>query len=100
MTGLQVPNANQELLREELTRFSVQSLERLRSKLRALEVIAFLSPLLGLPGTVLGMTGRLPKSNGSSAWNASRAPSSFTRKTGGGTRTSSGRGSTRNVCVR
>lgn len=46
---------NTELLREELSRRAVGYLEQLRSHLRALEVIAALSPLLGLFGTVLGM---------------------------------------------
>lgn len=44
-----------DLLREELTRLASDQLERLRGWLRALEVIAALSPLLGLLGTVLGM---------------------------------------------
>lgn len=42
-------------LREELTRVASAHLESLRSHLRTLEVIATLSPLLGLLGTVLGM---------------------------------------------
>jgi len=42
-------------LREELTRVASAYLESLRSHLRTLEVIATLSPLLGLLGTVLGM---------------------------------------------
>lgn len=46
---------NVELLREELSRRAVATLEDLRSHLRALEVIAALAPLLGLFGTVLGM---------------------------------------------
>lgn len=44
-----------DLLREELARDATAQLEQLRSWLRALEVIAALSPLLGLLGTVLGM---------------------------------------------
>ncbi|MEA3641376.1 MAG: MotA/TolQ/ExbB proton channel family protein [Lamprobacter sp.] len=49
------PPAALELLREELRRAANAQLEQLRSWLRALEVIASLSPLLGLLGTVLGM---------------------------------------------
>ncbi|MFW5724439.1 MAG: MotA/TolQ/ExbB proton channel family protein [Halochromatium sp.] len=49
------PAAAMELLREELTRAASAQLEQLRAWLRALEVIAALSPLLGLLGTVLGM---------------------------------------------
>ena len=59
ISGLQqasIPSAaGLELLREELTRIATAQLEQLRSWLRALEVIATLSPLLGLLGTVLGM---------------------------------------------
>lgn len=43
------------LLREETARRAGARLETLRSHLRVLEVIATLSPLLGLFGTVLGM---------------------------------------------
>lgn len=42
-------------LREELSRLASVEMENLRSFLRPLEVIANLSPLLGLLGTVLGM---------------------------------------------
>ena len=49
------PVAAMELLREELARAASAQLEQLRAWLRALEVIAALSPLLGLLGTVLGM---------------------------------------------
>jgi len=42
-------------LREELGRLASMEMESLRSYLRPLEVIANLSPLLGLLGTVLGM---------------------------------------------
>jgi biopolymer transport protein ExbB len=52
---LLLPAVDLGLLREELTRFASAQLEQLRSWLRALEVIAALSPLLGLLGTVLGM---------------------------------------------
>lgn len=55
MTGLQTPGIDEMVLREELTRFGLERLESLRGGLRALEVIATLSPLLGLLGTVLGM---------------------------------------------
>lgn len=55
MTGLQAACTDVVLLREELTRFGLDLLEQLRGGLRALEVIATLSPLLGLLGTVLGM---------------------------------------------
>jgi biopolymer transport protein ExbB len=44
-----------ETVREEVVRVANLYLERLRSYLRALEVIGTLSPLLGLFGTVLGM---------------------------------------------
>ena len=47
--------ADPELLREEAWRVGNEHLEGLRSHLRGLEVIASLSPLLGLFGTVLGM---------------------------------------------
>lgn len=42
-------------VREEALRVGVACVERLRSNLRLLEIIATLSPLLGLLGTVLGM---------------------------------------------
>lgn len=42
-------------VREEITRVAADELQNLRSYLRGLEVIATLSPLLGLLGTVLGM---------------------------------------------
>ncbi|MBR9883390.1 MAG: MotA/TolQ/ExbB proton channel family protein [Oceanospirillales bacterium] len=44
-----------ELLREELSRVATLRLNQMRAFLRPLEVIATLSPLLGLLGTVLGM---------------------------------------------
>lgn len=46
---------NPELVREEVLRIAQRQLITLRSHLRSLEVIATLSPLLGLLGTVLGM---------------------------------------------
>ncbi|MFK8068498.1 MAG: MotA/TolQ/ExbB proton channel family protein [Gammaproteobacteria bacterium] len=42
-------------IREEVTREGVEQVEELRSHLRSLEVIASISPLLGLLGTVMGM---------------------------------------------
>lgn len=42
-------------LQDELTRFAQERLSQLRAYLRPLEVIANLSPLLGLFGTVIGM---------------------------------------------
>jgi biopolymer transport protein ExbB len=47
--------ADRSLLREETARRAGAHVETLRSHLRVLEVIATLSPLLGLFGTVLGM---------------------------------------------
>ena len=44
-----------DLLREEIGRRAADALENLRSHLRTIEVVATLSPLLGLFGTVLGM---------------------------------------------
>jgi len=55
LVGMQQPDVRLGTLREELVRFAAAQLEGLRSWLRALEVIAALSPLLGLLGTVLGM---------------------------------------------
>ena len=45
----------EETLKAELTRQANQVLSQLRGLLRPLEVVASLSPLLGLMGTVLGM---------------------------------------------
>ena len=47
-----VPEA---LLREEVARQGIEATEALRSHVRLLELIATLSPLLGLYGTVIGM---------------------------------------------
>ncbi|KZN13057.1 MotA/TolQ/ExbB proton channel family protein [Marinomonas sp. TW1] len=44
-----------DLIREEVERRAMNLLSQLRSFLRPLEIIATLSPLLGLLGTVLGM---------------------------------------------
>ena len=44
-----------ELLKEEITRVAGLQLDGLRSGLRSLALIASLSPLIGLLGTVLGM---------------------------------------------
>lgn len=55
MTGFSQPNHHQELIREELSRIAASEMENLRSYLRPLEVIATVSPLLGLLGTVIGM---------------------------------------------
>lgn len=55
LINLRRPDINQVDLREELTRVAGAYLASLRSHLRTLEVIATLSPLLGLLGTVLGM---------------------------------------------
>lgn len=46
---------DQALVREEVQRLAAAEIERLRSHFRLLEVIASVSPLLGLLGTVLGM---------------------------------------------
>lgn len=48
-------NVDLHLLKEELERIATSRLDGLRAYLRPLEVIATLSPLLGLLGTVLGM---------------------------------------------
>ena len=48
-------NINIEVAREEVLRVATKQLANLRSYLRIIEVIAALSPLLGLFGTVLGM---------------------------------------------
>ncbi|MGQ9658668.1 MAG: MotA/TolQ/ExbB proton channel family protein [Thermochromatium sp.] len=55
MAGLERPDVEQALLREELVRLASAELEQLRGYLWALEIIGTLSPLLGLLGTVLGM---------------------------------------------
>ncbi len=55
MNGLAGTEVNMSLLKEELDRVATLRLNQLRAYLRPLEVIATLSPLLGLLGTVLGM---------------------------------------------
>lgn len=55
MEGLRQAEIPKELLKEELQRVASLRINQLRSYLRPLEVIASLSPLLGLFGTVLGM---------------------------------------------
>jgi len=55
MQGLVNNSSQPALLKEELQRVATKRMSELRSYLRPLEVIATLSPLLGLLGTVLGM---------------------------------------------
>lgn len=55
MNGLSSANVELALLKEELDRVATLRLNQLRAYIRPLEVIATLSPLLGLLGTVLGM---------------------------------------------
>ena len=55
MRALLTANTSADLIREEVERRAMQQLHQLRSYLRPLEIIATLSPLLGLLGTVLGM---------------------------------------------
>ncbi|WP_229721945.1 MotA/TolQ/ExbB proton channel family protein [Marinobacterium nitratireducens] len=53
--GLQEESRDLALLKDELERVATLRLNQLRTLLRPLDVIATLSPLLGLLGTVLGM---------------------------------------------
>lgn len=55
MRSLQEHKMDVALIREEVERLAMNQLNQLRSFLRPLEIIASLSPLLGLLGTVLGM---------------------------------------------
>lgn len=55
MQGLASKSTDLALLKEELARVASLRLAQMRAFLRPLEVIATLSPLLGLLGTVLGM---------------------------------------------
>lgn len=52
---LQLSNNPEPLVREELLRLASGQLLTFKAKLRLLEIVATLSPLLGLLGTVLGM---------------------------------------------
>ena len=55
MDSLVAGKMSADLIREEVERRAMNQLNQLRSFLRPLEIIATLSPLLGLLGTVLGM---------------------------------------------
>ncbi|WP_328797717.1 MotA/TolQ/ExbB proton channel family protein [Marinomonas vulgaris] len=55
MRAMLTAEANVEVIREEAERRAMNRLSQLRAYLRPLEIIATLSPLLGLLGTVLGM---------------------------------------------
>jgi biopolymer transport protein ExbB len=55
MQGMRQRSGDEPRVREEVQRVATLELENLRSYLRLLELIAGLSPLLGLLGTVLGM---------------------------------------------
>jgi biopolymer transport protein ExbB len=48
-------DAKEQTIREEVTRVASVQLDNLRSGLRMLALIAYISPLIGLLGTVLGM---------------------------------------------
>lgn len=53
--SLQTGEMDESRIREEVERLAMNQLNQLRSYFRPLEIIASLSPLLGLLGTVLGM---------------------------------------------
>ena len=53
--GITERRVSEETIREEVMREGVGQVEDMRSHLRSLEVIASISPLLGLLGTVMGM---------------------------------------------
>ncbi|MCV2404002.1 MotA/TolQ/ExbB proton channel family protein [Marinomonas sp. C2222] len=55
MRAKMASDENVELIREEVERRAMKQLSQLRAYFRPLEIIATLSPLLGLLGTVLGM---------------------------------------------
>ena len=55
MTGLSQPQEDESRLKDEIERLADVKIQELKSYLRPLEVVATLSPLLGLLGTVLGM---------------------------------------------
>ena len=59
--------SDEALVREEVMRLAKRKLAEARSQLRVLEVIATLSPLLGLLGTVLGMIQAFQKLQGAGA---------------------------------
>ncbi len=53
--GIAERRVGEETIREEVMREGVEQVEEMRIHLRSLEVIASISPLLGLLGTVMGM---------------------------------------------
>lgn len=53
--GVAERRVSEETIREEVIREGAEQVEDMRSHLRSLEVIANISPLLGLLGTVMGM---------------------------------------------
>ena len=53
--GVAERRVGEETIREEVIREGADQIEDMRSHLRSLEVIASISPLLGLLGTVMGM---------------------------------------------
>lgn len=55
INGTLTPTLSEALVREEVFRFGSEKIEQLKLQFRTLEVIASISPLLGLFGTVLGM---------------------------------------------
>ncbi len=55
LRGTADPTLSEETVKEEVVRVASLQLDRLRSGLRVLALIASLSPLIGLLGTVLGM---------------------------------------------
>ncbi len=55
LNGLANGDAQEQTVREEVTRVASVQLDNLRSGLRMLALIAYISPLIGLLGTVLGM---------------------------------------------
>lgn len=55
INGTLASTLTDSLIREEVVRFGSEKIEQLRLQFRTLEVIASISPLLGLFGTVIGM---------------------------------------------